>query len=80
MRNHYDFSEGIRGKHASACREGTRTAVAPSPARACTRLVLENRIRTILDEFAERVCPDSVSEFLGECLRRWEEEHLCRGG
>jgi len=51
----------------------TRVALPPSPARACTRLVLENRIRSVLDEFAERVDRGGAPEFLGECLRRWEE-------
>jgi len=68
VRDHHDFSKGGSGVQTS-----------PPPARATTRLVLGNRVQTILDEFAERVCPESAPEFLGECLRRWEETRTCEG-
>ena len=72
MRDVYDFSTGARGKYAQQYPGSTQVVMPPSPARACTRLVLENRIHAILDE-AEGLCPGSVPEFLGTCLRHWEE-------
>ncbi len=68
MRPTYDFTRGERGKYAQRYQE------AVLPARTATRLVLSNRIQTILEDFAAKVSddPDHLAGFLSECWYDWE--------